>query len=109
MSAMEPKVQDPQLKEVLRETLNAVDRLLNLFRVERLVHLVIGAVAFLLLLYAVVLLVRQDGVSTSLLLSLFGSSGLITLSSARITYFFNKAFRLIEDIIRVLVIPGSRP
>lgn len=109
MSTPEPKVRDPQLKEVLRETLNAVDRLLGLFRVERIVHLVIGAVAFLLLLYAVVLLIRQDGVSSSLLLSLFGSSGLIAVSSARITYFFNKAFRLIEDIIRMLVIPGGRP
>lgn len=109
MSPTEPKLKDPQLKEVLRETLNAVDRLLTLFRVERIVHLVIGVLAFLLLLYAVVLLVLRDGVSTELLLSLFGSSGLITVSSARITYFFNKAFRLIEDIIRVLALPGDRP
>lgn len=96
---------DPEIKVVLTETLNALERLLNLFRFERIIHLVIGVVAFLMLLYAIVLLIRSNGIDTALLISLFGSAGLITVSSARITYFFNKAFKLIEDVIRLLITP----
>jgi|SRR5262245_26025125 len=97
---------EQQLKEVLTATLNALDRLLSLFRMERILHLVIGVIAFLLLLYAVVLLFKANDVTTPLLIALFGSSGLITVSSARITYFFNKAFRLVEDVIRSLIETG---
>jgi uncharacterized membrane protein len=99
---------DPEIKVVLTETLNALERLLNMFRFERIIHLVIGVIGFLMLLYAIVLLIRSNGIDTALLISLFGSAGLITVSSARITYFFNKAFRLIEDIIRSLTRPGGR-
>jgi len=94
---------NPEIKEMLTETLNALERLLNIFRIERIIHLIIGAVAFLMLLYAIVLLISSKDVTSSLLVSLFGSSGLIAASSARITYFFNKAFGLIEEIIRSII------
>jgi hypothetical protein len=96
---------DPNLKGALTETLNAVERLLNLFRIERMVHLLLGVVAFGMLVYAVVLLFK-GGVTTQLLICLFGSSGLITVSSARITYFFNRAFKLVEEVIHRLLESG---
>src|SRR5215211_1422885 len=92
----------PEISVVLTATLDGLERLLNLFRLERIIHLVIGVLAFLMLLYAIVLLVRAKPVDTTLLTSLFSSAGLITISSARITYFFNKAFKLVEDIIRLM-------
>lgn len=101
---MEP---EPDIKVILNATLDALTRLLNLFRFERIIHVVIGIVAFLMLLYAITLLFRSNGVDTTLLVTLFGSTGLITVSSARITYFFNKAFNLIEDIIRIMT--GAKP
>lgn len=97
---------DPNLKGALTETLDAVERLLNLFRIERMVHLLIGVVAFGMLVYAIVLLFRAGEMSTQLLICLFGSSGLITVSSARITYFFNRAFKLVEEVIRKLLESG---
>ena len=96
---------DPNLKGALTETLNAVERLLNLFRIERMVHLLIGVVSFGMLVYAIVLLFK-GGVTTQLLICLFGSSGLITVSSARITYFFNRAFKLVEVVIHKLLESG---
>jgi phosphoglycerol transferase MdoB-like AlkP superfamily enzyme len=96
---------DPNLKGALTETLDAVERLLNLFRVERMVHLLIGVVAFGMLVYAIALLFK-GGVTTQLLVCLFGSSGLITVSSARITYFFNRAFKLVEEVILKLLESG---
>ena len=103
-----PEPPDAQLKEVLKSTLDAMERLLNMFRFERHIHLFIGVVAFLMLIYAIVLLVKAEGVSTELLVSLFGSAGLITVSSARITFFFNKAFTLVEDIVRALIRTGGQ-
>lgn len=94
---------EQDIKVVLDETLNALDRLLKLFHFERMIHLVIGIVAFLMLLYAIVLLVRSNGVDTTLLVSLFGSAGLITASSARVTYFFNKAFKLIAEVVHIMI------
>jgi|SRR6185503_7411324 hypothetical protein len=99
---------ETQIKEALTETLNALDRLLGLFRVERMLHLIIGVVGFILLVYAIVLLLNNKEVNTTLLVALFGSSGLITVSSARITYFFNKAFKLVEDIIHSLITGGKK-
>lgn len=105
---------DPNLKGALTETLDAVERLLNLFRIERMVHLLIGVIAFGMLVYAIVLLFKGGGMTTQLLICLFGSSGLITVSSARITYFFNRAFKLVEEVIHKLLESGvsneqSRP
>jgi hypothetical protein len=79
-----------------------------MFRVERIVHQVLNAVAFLMLLYAIWLTLNRDskGISTTVLVALFGSSGLIAASSGRTTYFFNKAFRLVDDIIHSLIQPG---
>jgi len=100
---------DTHAKESLTETLNALDRLLHLFRFERILHLVVGVIGFLLLVYSMALLLSRKDVDTTLLVSLFGSSGLITVSSARITYFFNKAFKLVEYIIHSVIRPGGNP
>ncbi|HEU0014150.1 MAG TPA: hypothetical protein VFQ45_10725 [Longimicrobium sp.] len=97
---------DSELHEVLTATLNAMDRLLNLFRLERMIHLVVGIVAFLMLLGAAATWL-MSGMSDAKMLLIFGSSGLVTISAARITYFFNKAFSLVEDIVRALI-PAAR-
>ena len=98
---------DTQLKDALDQTLSALERLLRLFRLERVLHLAAGLIAFVMLIAAIVMLVRQKGVDTVMLVSLFGSSGLIAVSSARITYFFNKAFRLVEEVVHALLRTGG--
>jgi hypothetical protein len=99
---------EQDLKVALNETLNAVERLLNLFRIERTIHLIVGVLAFGMLVYAVVLLfIKDPNPNAQLLICLFGSCGLITVSSARITYFFNKAFQLVEDVIHKLMRAGE--
>src|SRR4030081_1488644 len=99
---------EPQTRRALKDTLDALERLLNLFRIERIIHLVVGVVAFLMLLYAIgSLIFQQSRLETPLLVALFGSSGLIAVSSARITYFFNKAFNLVEHVIHALIKSGG--
>ena len=87
-------------RSTLDHTIRAIEKLLTVFRMERVIHLVIGILSFLMLVYAASLMVRDTKMSPELITTLFGSTGLITLSSVRITYFFNKAFALIEEIVR---------
>src|SRR3546814_20336293 len=64
-------------KELLDSALNALDRLLKMFMIERYVYLVLTAVSFLLLLYAGSLLVTSTAVRTEVLVAVFGCSGLV--------------------------------
>ena len=94
---------ESEIEVYLKQTLDAMERLLNLFRFERAIHLVVGVVSFALLLYVIYSLASQNSLDKTLLIPLFGSAGLITVSSARITYFFNRAFKLVEKVIQVLI------
>lgn len=87
-------------EKALVAALNALERLLKIFEIERYVYLVLTAISFFLLLYTVYLLIDKNFANTQILLAVFGSAGLIAASSARISYFFNKAFSLIEALIR---------
>lgn len=87
-------------KDVLDAALNALDRLLCMFMVERYVYLALTAVSFLLLIYAAYLLVTASPANTEILVAVFGGSGLIAISSVRISWFFNRAFTLVEDLIK---------
>ena len=87
-------------KELLDAALNALDRLLNMFMVERYVYLALTALSFVLLVYAGYLMLTTNGANTEVLVAIFGGSGLVAASSARISWFFNRAFTLIEDLIK---------
>jgi len=96
-------------RRALKDTLDALERLLNLFRVERVVHLIVGVVAMVMLFYVIgaMLFSEKGKLDTALMVAIFGSSGLIAVSSARITYFFNKAFNLVEYVIQALMKTGG--
>ena len=87
-------------KELLSAALDALDRLLKMFMIERYVYLVLTAFSFLLLVYTAYLLITKGEVNTQMVVAIFGSTGLIAASSARISWFFNRAFSLIEELIR---------
>lgn len=87
-------------KELLDSALNALRQLLSMFAVERYVYLLLTAVSFVLFLYAGFLLVSANKLNSGELAAVFGSTGLVAACSARISWFFNRAFTLIEDLIR---------
>lgn len=93
---------DRKQKELVETALNALERLLNMFRIERFVYLMLTALSFLILIYAGYLMITKENGNTEILVAVFGSTGLITASSARISYFFNRAFALIETLIKGL-------
>ena len=78
----------------IEECIRAVERLTQLFRLERLVYL--GTTAFALgLLFAVAfILIRDRKAETPELVMLFGSSGLVTFTAGRLLLMWNQALRL---------------
>jgi hypothetical protein len=86
-------------KEALAVALDALERLLKMFRAERYVYLVLTAISFVLMIYVAYLLATTGSANTATLVAIFGSSGLIAASSVRVSWFFNKAFTLVEKLI----------
>ena len=89
-------------EQIIERTLDALERLTRMFQAERLVYLAATTAAFGLLIYAAVLMFTKQGVDAAQLGLIFGASGITGFSSARIAFFLNKAFNLIEDLIRKL-------
>jgi hypothetical protein len=89
-------------KELMETALNALERLLRMFQAERFVYLMLTAFSFALLLYSAYLLAVRGQANTEVLVAVFGGSGLITISSARISFFFNRAFALVESLVKDL-------
>jgi hypothetical protein len=88
--------------EMVKTTLDAMERLLRMFMLERFIYLALTVLSFGLLIYAIIQLFADSTITTTLLVSIFGGSGLIAVSSMRVVWFFNRAFSLIEGQIQKL-------
>jgi hypothetical protein len=84
------------MPDILEERLQAVERLVKVFRVERFTYLVVTGLALLLMFAsAVVLLIRHELTIPTLTL-LFGSSGLISYSIGRLLKMWDQAIELVS-------------
>lgn len=79
----------------LKERIKAVERLTKLFRLERIVHLVVTCSSLAILLFVAVRLIYEDKAGSAELTMMFGSSGLITYSASRLLHMWNQALRVI--------------
>jgi len=81
--------------------LRALEKLLELFRFERMVYMLATVGALIILLGAAVWLFFSDeSGSTALALGMFASSGLITFTTSRLLTMWNQAFSLIADALQ---------
>ena len=90
----------PDEKDSLEQALNALDRLMNMFQVERILYLVGGIASLGLFAFAGYRLFAQGEIKSNDLITILGASGVSTACSSRVAYFLNKAFNLVEAIIR---------
>lgn len=81
----------------LTSRMDAVERLVDLFYVERMVHLTVTSISLALLLGSAVYLIIIHEASLNILFGLFGSSGLIAYSSARLLRMWNQALAVLVD------------
>lgn len=96
------------IESIVGDTLSALERLMRMFQLERLLYLVCAFVSFFLLLFCVWRLFTSGQVGPPELAMIFGATGLIATSAARVSYFLNKSFDLIASIIQELVAIRSR-
>ena len=75
--------------------MDAVERLTKLFRLERLVYLIITTMSLAILLVSAGILLIHKSAGTIELTGLFGSSGLITYSTGRLLAMWNQALQLL--------------
>lgn len=81
--------------EDMKARMDAVERLTNLFRLERMVYLAATALSLAILLTCAGVLLVQKKAGTSELTGLFGSSGLITYSTGRLLFMWNQALQVL--------------
>lgn len=91
---MSPK--PPLSPEDLNARMDAVERLTNLFKAERMAYLLMtGLSVIILITSAGVLLLQRKGSDYGAIVGLFGSSGTITYTTGRLLYMWNQALRLL--------------
>lgn len=81
----------------LLSRMDAVERLVQLFRLERMVHLTVTSISLVLLLGSAVYLIWDSQASIEVLVALFGSSGLITYSASRLLRMWDQALEVLLD------------
>jgi uncharacterized membrane protein (UPF0136 family) len=77
--------------------MDAVERLVALFRMERIVHLVVTTISLTMLLGSAAYLIVQSRADTPTLVALFGSSGLITYSANRLLRMWDQALEILIE------------
>jgi hypothetical protein len=84
----------------LADRVSAIKQITDLFRIERLVYLFLTTIALLLLIGgAISLMFDEPGPSPAILTLLFGSSGLITVSFARLLRMWDRAVDLLSEAL----------
>jgi uncharacterized membrane protein (UPF0136 family) len=90
------------------DVLHAVDILMKIFRMERILYLAFGIASFILFCYV--------GYRTSLgqiqgldMAALLGSTGVTAACSGRVVFFLNKAFNIIECVLTGKPQGGEQP
>ncbi len=75
--------------------MDAVERLTRLFRIERMVYLIITTLSVGILLVSAAILLIQKRADHLELTGLFGSSGLITYTTGRLLKMWNQALQIV--------------
>jgi hypothetical protein len=84
----------------IKDRMDAVERLTNLFRMERIVYLTITTMSLAILLTSAAVLLINKSAGTVELTGLFGSSGLITYSTGRLLAMWNQALQLLAGKVK---------
>jgi hypothetical protein len=79
----------------LRQRLDAAKEITMLFKMERYVYMACCGMAVLLLFYCAFRLLQTKGFDPVVIGSLFGSGGLITFSTGRLIFMWNKILEII--------------
>ncbi len=77
--------------------LHRVERIVALFKMERIVHLVITSLSLVMLLFSAGWIIVKTEADIKILAALFGSTGLIGYSANRLLRMFDQAVSLLNS------------
>jgi hypothetical protein len=83
----------------MRDVLDALERLMRIFQLERALYLVFGLASLVLFLYSGYRMFAAGVPSSADMAVVLGATGVAGACSTRVVYFLNKAFALLEDIV----------
>lgn len=86
------------MPENIKEKLEVVKKLTELFKFERMVYLIITIISLIMLVISAISLMIAGKAGTIELSMLFGSSGLITYTAGRLLYMWNEALKRIVPL-----------
>jgi hypothetical protein len=88
--------------KLVDRTLDALERLIRIFRLERVLFLASSIVSFALIIFVAYKMFDAPGgaIQHWQVAVMLGSSGVLAGTSMRVVYFLNKAFNLIEYLVR---------
>ena len=95
--------------DIVNRTLDALERLMRMFAFERFLYLACSVISFVVLIVCLVSMLRNGSISTLELAGIFGATGIVAASAARVSFFLNKSFNLISSIIGQLAGLQEKP
>jgi hypothetical protein len=95
--------------DLVNRTLDALERLMRMFAFERFLYLACSVVSFVVLIVCLIGMLRNGTVSSLELAGIFGATGIVAASAARVSFFLNKSFNLISSIIGQLAGLQEKP
>lgn len=78
-----------------QQAIDYVERLLKATRMERIAYLVVSSLSAAILLVSAGALIWNKGADTPTLIGLFGSTGVVTITTAQILRVWSDAIRLV--------------
>ena len=85
-------------KEELEARYCVVEKLTRLFKIERIIHLIVTSVSLIMLLASAMAVIIKGSASEVELSLMFGSSGLITYTAGRLLKMYNQALKIIVEV-----------
>jgi hypothetical protein len=79
------------------ERVQAIERLVTLFKVERITYLCMTGVALVMLLGSAAFLIVRNHAALEVLVPLFGSAGLFAYSIGRVLHMWDQAIKLVAS------------
>jgi hypothetical protein len=86
-------------KPSLDDVISALERLMRLFQVERILYLIFGLASLVLFVYASYRMFSAGAPNGTDMAIVLGSTGVSAACSSRVVYFLNKAFGIIEALV----------
>ena len=102
-----PVIDKDQEGPSLDDVIGAMERLMRLFQMERILYLIFGIASLVLFVFAAYRVFSSGTISSTDMNIVLGATGISAACSSRVVYFLNKAFGIVESIVMQNVSQGD--